>query len=1261
VRARAAAIALLVPIAALAQVRTDSSLGRPAASIPGPNYIIPQDAGRLAGRNLFHSFETFNIGSGESATFTASTPGLANILARVSGGSSSQINGLLRVEAGGAQPAFWLINPAGVVFGGGASLSVPGAFHVTTANYIRFGDGDFHADPAKASTFSSLSPEAYGFLGTTRASVRIEAGALLSHRATVDIVAGDVSIGQGQLLTHSGDIRIAAMGGQVSVVGLDGPVVGASGNVSIVGGSVQTQAFGSNAGGNISLYAGELSIDGGATAQEAGLYTTTEGSGRSGDIHIDVGGRVSIVNGAAIATATSANGNAGDIHLRAGDLLVDGKGIDDTGLVSLSESGAAGRAGNLDVEVARGIRLYEGAAISSDTASAGAAGEVRVTASSLVIDGRGNVETFTGISSDGRSGSAGSAGHVAVQVAGAITMTDGAEISSQIYGTGDAGGVQVTAGSIAMDGKDNPDTTTAIHSTANGARGNAGSVKVDVDGLLVIANSAVIDSDTYSSGHGGDVNVTAREIRIDGGTGEFFTGISSDAVEGSGSAGNVHVHAGKLTIVNTGLITSDTYSSGNAGNVTVSADEIRIDGSGREADYTGISSDALDGTGSAGTVDVHAGKITVMGSGAISSDTYTSGRAGNVLVTADQLLIDGSDSAYWTGISTSARGGSGAAGRVEVHSDTLTLLRGGAIASDTSTSGDAGSVRVTANTLTLAGAGPNANVYSKIESRALGGTGNSGVVEVDISGNATLADAGTISSSTLTSGKAGDVTVRVGGDLTISGASNGTSGIFSNTYTQSGGPAGSVKVEVGGALALAHGGVIESDTHAGSNAGSIRISAGSLQIAGSDGTTTGISTDSANGAGGQAGDISLSVRGDASISNGGFIASRTQSAGSAGTIQINAGNLAIDGSGTTNLTGISTSSSGLTSGNAGQIEMQVEGNLALRGGGVISSATTSSAGAAGSIVIRTGNLIVDGATGPSQISARSTETGSGQTGEILVSARESIAVSNGGQITVANQSNAADPSQIVASRIALEAPAVLIASNGSVTAQSSGNVSASNIEITAPGSLLLDSGSITTSANLGNGGTITIDAGKVRLVNSQLTTSVLGTRGNGGDISIRADALQLETGFIQANTAARDAAGGNVAIDARVLVASGGVAFIGGSEPIAFVPGTFGLNVIQAAAPTGVSGVIDLTSPVLDTSGALTGLGAAALDTSLVGRSPCRVGAGSSLALAGRGGLAPSARDGFRLDPPALAAAGPFSPGRLAFAGSPCRASRVAL
>jgi len=49
--------------------RTPQTLGGPS----NPNFVIPESLGKLAGNNLFHSFSTFNIDKGESATFTTST------------------------------------------------------------------------------------------------------------------------------------------------------------------------------------------------------------------------------------------------------------------------------------------------------------------------------------------------------------------------------------------------------------------------------------------------------------------------------------------------------------------------------------------------------------------------------------------------------------------------------------------------------------------------------------------------------------------------------------------------------------------------------------------------------------------------------------------------------------------------------------------------------------------------------------------------------------------------------------------------------------------------------------------------------------------------------------------------------------------------------------------------------------------------------------------------------------------------------------
>ena len=91
----------------------------------------------------------------------------------------------------------------------------------------------------------------------------------------------------------------------------------------------------------------------------------------------------------------------------------------------------------------------------------------------------------------------------------------------------------------------------------------------------------------------------------------------------------------------------------------------------------------------------------------------------------------------------------------------------------------------------------------------------------------------------------------------------------------------------------------------------------------------------------------------------------------------------------------------------------------------------------------------------------------------------------------------------------------------------------------------------------------------------------------------------------------------------------------GGNVPFKFQPGVFGFNVIQAAAPSGLSGVVQLATPPLDVSGSLTGLTTQALDLGGLARNPCQVTGGSSLAQAGRGGLPPSARGLLRAEPDA--------------------------
>ncbi len=197
--------------------------------------------------------------------------------------------------------------------------------------------------------------------------------------------------------------------------------------------------------------------------------------------------------------------------------------------------------------------------------------------------------------------------------------------------------------------------------------------------------------------------------------------------------------------------------------------------------------------------------------------------------------------------------------------------------------------------------------------------------------------------------------------------------------------------------------------------------------------------------------------------------------------------------------------------------------------------------------------------------------------------------------------------------------------------QSQSTASPGNINITATGNLTISNNSIINSSSYvnANGGNININAGNyVWLANSQMTTSVNVTDPGltGGNINLSTTDLVLEGGFIQANSRSVGGNGGLVNINAPYIVPSGGYVLVGGSVAQAFQPNS-GMNVIQAAAPDGVNGAINITSPQLNLSGTLATIVIPNFDQVAFTQDMCALGEGSSLTQTGRGALPRRADD----------------------------------
>jgi filamentous hemagglutinin family protein len=181
--------------------------------------------GTPSGKNLFHSFGTFNLSKDQTANFVQPNPEIQNILGRVNGGQPSSIDGKIQVN-GGTSPNvvnLYLMNPAGIVFGKNASLDINGAFTATTAKAIDFGNGNwFNALGANTYTELKGNPIGLAFPGSTPGSI--------FSAATFDATNGDPTkqtTKPGQSITlvggtviSTGDIKTA--GGNISIATVEG-------------------------------------------------------------------------------------------------------------------------------------------------------------------------------------------------------------------------------------------------------------------------------------------------------------------------------------------------------------------------------------------------------------------------------------------------------------------------------------------------------------------------------------------------------------------------------------------------------------------------------------------------------------------------------------------------------------------------------------------------------------------------------------------------------------------------------------------------------------------------------------------------------------------------------------------------------------------------------------------------------------------------------------------------------------------------------
>ncbi|MBW4650786.1 MAG: filamentous hemagglutinin N-terminal domain-containing protein, partial [Kastovskya adunca ATA6-11-RM4] len=356
------------------------------------------------GTNLFHTFTEFGLNSGQVANFLSS-PETLNIFSRVTGGNPSIINGQLQVTGGNTN--LFLMNPAGVVFGSGATLNIPGDFTATTATGIGFGENRW-LNATGTNDYSNLSgtPNTFAFGSTQPGAIINEAALSVSAGQDLTLLGGTV-VSTKILEAPGGNITIAAVPGENLVritpegqaLSLEVTPIPANSGITpppggftpsptiaqlITGGNVSNAtSLSTNAQGQVELKGSGVTVTDGDIAVQNIRTNENLGLGSSGSVTMSAPGKISTGN---INTSNEA-GSGGAVSLSA-------RGGISTGNINTSSSGDAG---DVTLSTQGAVRIRNNINAMSST---GNGGDVELTAASADYN---NIKTNGSISRNGNT------------------------------------------------------------------------------------------------------------------------------------------------------------------------------------------------------------------------------------------------------------------------------------------------------------------------------------------------------------------------------------------------------------------------------------------------------------------------------------------------------------------------------------------------------------------------------------------------------------------------------------------------------------------------------------------------------------------------------------------------------------------------------------------------------------------------------------------------------------------------------------------